>query len=265
MSSYQKYLKIVTPSSHDFCGLIGWSLEDKVDNELKITEEQLKGGKICLTKVLQPMEDFLHETFTPINNASQWQLQQQFVMMDTSFTTAPHLDKMITDECSKSIKMSNQSFSQIQALFLDPIGPLSEMLDSINKGIKLAVEDIDDVFSQYTSFRDIDDVSSQYTSFRRTGILKEYNKDLVFYGLESNELFSVTTTLQRPAFSQKAAVHLQQMQTLRNSRAVPSKIKQKASVPGTAEGESYIEPAEMPPAIFKGCRSHKSPTSHQLK
>ena len=252
VSSYQKYLKIVTPSSHDFCGLIGWSLEDKVDNELKITEEQLKGGKICLTKVLQPMEDFLHETFTPINNVSQWQLQQQFVMMDTSFTTAPHLDKMITDECSKSIKMSNQSFSQIQALFLDVIGPLSEMLDSTNKGTKLAVEDIDDV-------------SSQYTSFRRTGILKVYNKDLVFYGLESNELFSVTTTLQRPAFPQKAAVHLQQMQTLRNSQAVPSKIKQKASVPGTAEGESYIQPAEMPPAIFQGCRSHKSPTSHQPK
>ena len=57
-------------------------LEDEADNELE-TEEQPKDGKIRLTKVLQPTEDFLREAFTPINNASRRQLRQQFIVPDT--------------------------------------------------------------------------------------------------------------------------------------------------------------------------------------
>ena len=132
---------------------------------------------------------------------------------------------MIADECSKSVKTSDQSFSRIQALFLDAVGPLSGMLDSINKGTELAVEDVEDAVKAALNF--LGNASSQCTSLRRTGILREYNKDLVSYGLESNELFSsATTTLLGPAFPEKAAAHLQQMQTLRNSRAAVSKVKQ---------------------------------------
>ena len=72
-------------------------LEDEVNDELETTEEQPKGDKICLTKMLQPTEDFLPEEFNPINNASRQQLRQQFIVPDTPFTTAPRLDKMIAD------------------------------------------------------------------------------------------------------------------------------------------------------------------------
>ena len=107
-----------------------------------------------------------------------------FIVLDMPFTTIPRLDKMIADKCSKSVKTSDQSFSRIQAtLFLDA---LSGMLDSFHKGTELAVEDVEDagkaaltflgnVSSQYTS---------QYTSLCRTGMLKEYNKKLVSYGLK---------------------------------------------------------------------------------
>ena len=69
-----------------------------------------------------------------------------------SFTTVPCLDKMITDKCSKSVKASDQSFSRIQALFLDAVEPLSGMLDSINKGTKLAVEDVEDAVKATLKF-----------------------------------------------------------------------------------------------------------------
>ena len=160
-------------------------LEDEVDDELETTEEQPKGDKIRLTKVLQPTEDFLREAFNPINNTSRRQLRQQFIVPDTPFTTAPRLDKMIADECSKSVKTSDQSFSRIQALFLDAVGPLSGMLNSINKGTELAVEDVESAIKAALNF--LGNASSQCTSLRRTGILREYNKDLVSYGLESNK------------------------------------------------------------------------------
>ncbi len=53
--------------------------------------------------------------------------------------------------------------------------------------------------------------SSQCTSLRRTGILEEYNKDLVSFGQESGKLFaSATNTLFGPSFPEKAAERIKQ-------------------------------------------------------
>ena len=48
-----------------------------------------------------------------LDNAAQRQLWQQFIVPNTSFTTAPHLDKTIVDECSKSTKTSDNTLSWI--------------------------------------------------------------------------------------------------------------------------------------------------------
>ena len=131
------------------------------------------------------------------------------------------------------------------------VGPLSGMLDSINKGTKLAVEDIEDAVKAALNFHG--NASSQCTSLRRTGILRECNKDLVSYGLESNEFFSsATTTLLEPAFPEKAAAHFQQMQILRNSQATASKVKEGFQrAPHTRHsGGQILQPAEMPPTIL---------------
>ena len=44
--------------------------EDEVNYKLETTEEQPKGDKIHLIKVIQPTEDFLHEVFNPAINTS---------------------------------------------------------------------------------------------------------------------------------------------------------------------------------------------------
>ena len=123
------------------------------------------------------------------------------------------------------------------------------------------MEDVEDAVKAALSF--LGNASSQCTSLRRTGILREYNKDLVSYGLESNELFSsATTTLLGPAFLEKAAAHLQQMQTLRNSRATTSKIKQ-----GFQKAPPYQAQQGASPTTCRDAPSHTSgvagATSHQ--
>ena len=131
---------------------------------------------------------------------------------------------MIADECLK--KTSDNTLSQIQALFLDAVGPLTGVLEGINQSKELSTEDVEGAVKAALTF--LGNASSQCTTLWRIGILRYYNKDLVSYGTESDELFSsATTTLLGPMFPEKAATHLQQMQTFRSACcSLPSKPKQ---------------------------------------
>jgi len=68
-----------------------------------------------------------------MDNNDHKDLQSKFIVLDTPFSTPPHLDKIMAAECSKSVKSADHSRSHIQALFLDAVGPLTGLLDSINK------------------------------------------------------------------------------------------------------------------------------------
>ena len=113
--------------------------EDKHHNNsdtLK-TVEPISSDKIRVTPMLEVTEEFLKMAFSPMENGLCWQLQHQFIVLDTPFTTPPHLDKMIIGECSKSTKSNDNLFSDIQAHFLDAVGPLTGVLESINVGTEL--------------------------------------------------------------------------------------------------------------------------------
>ena len=128
-------------------------------------------------------------------------------------------------ECSKSTKSADQQLSRIQALFLDAVGPLSGLLDSINKGTEVALDDVEGAVKAALTF--MGNASSQCTSLRRVGILEEYNKDLVSFSQESDDLFaSATSTLFGPSFAEKAAEHLKQLQTLRRAKGGNGKNNQ---------------------------------------
>ena len=128
-------------------------------------------------------------------------------MPSTPFTSAQCLDKTIADECLKSTKSSNNTLSRIQALFLDKVGPFTAILEGINQYKELSIKDVEGTVKAALTF--LHNASSKCTSLRRIGILHDYNKDLVSYGTESDELFSsATTTLLGPLFPEKAAAHL---------------------------------------------------------
>ena len=66
--------------------------------------------------------------------------------------------------------------------------------------------------------------SSQCTTLRRVNILEEYNKDLISFSQESEDLFdSAKGTLFGPSFAEKAAEHLKQLQTLGEQKGVMAK------------------------------------------
>ena len=97
------------------------------------------------------------------------------------------------------------------------MGPLTGILESINGGTELAIKEVESAVKAALTF--LGNASSHCTSIQMQGILQDYNKDLMSFAAESDELFSsVTKTLLGYAFPEKAAAHLQQMQTLRNSK-----------------------------------------------
>jgi len=180
--------------------------------------ESASYNKIRVTPVLEQTEELLKSAFIPMENKDCRQLQHEFIVPDTPFTTPPHLDKMIAGECSKSTKATDNLFSDIQAHFLDTVGPLTGIIEAINSGTELAIEDVETSVKAALSF--LGNASHRCTSIQRQGVLQDYNKDLESYAAESDELFSsAAKTLLGPAFPEKAANHLCQMQTLREAKS----------------------------------------------
>ena len=113
--------------------------DHSVNSEASKTAEPVCFDKIRITPVLEATEEFLKSAFSPMENGPRRQLRHQFIVPDTPFTTPPHLDKFIVGECSKSTKSNDNLFSDIQAHFLDAVGPLTGILESINSGTELAI------------------------------------------------------------------------------------------------------------------------------
>jgi len=90
---------------------------------------------------------------------------------------------------------------KIQALFLDAVGQLTQLLDGINKGQKLVIEDVEAAVK--TALNLMGNASSHCTALRRTNVLEEYNKDLVSFGQDSEFFISATATLFGSSFPKR--------------------------------------------------------------
>ena len=169
-------------------------------------------------------------------------------------------------ECSKNLKSTDTSLSRIQALLLDAVGPLSDLLDKVNNSTELSVEDMEGAVKAALTF--IGNASSQCTTLHRTGILEEYNKDLVSFSQESGKLFaSATNTLFEPSFPEKAAEHIKQLQTLRQARGggtnKSNQVFSKAPALHTPGGGQILRPSKKRQSTLLQRRSKRPGTVSQ--
>ena len=195
-------------------------LEDEQDaNSSDTKADHPKGEKLCLTEVEKETRDFLREVFNTLDNEDCKDIRRKFIVPDTSFTTPPRLDKVMAAECSKSTKSTDHTLSRIQVLFLDAVGPLTGLIDEINKGNEISIEDVEAAVKAALTL--MGNASSHCNAERRTLVLEEYNKDLVSFGQDSELYSSAATTLFGPSFPEKAVEHLKQLHTLRQARGTP--------------------------------------------
>ena len=89
------------------------------------------------------------EVFTPIDNENCEDLWSKFIVLDTSFTTPPCVDKLMAMECLKHVKSADQSHSCTQAPFLDAGSLLMDLLDNINMEDPIVVENFEAAGSDF--------------------------------------------------------------------------------------------------------------------
>ena len=91
-------------------------------------------------------------------------------MPNAAFIMSPRLDTIMAAECAKSTKSADHQLSRIQALFLDAAGPLSGLLDSINQGIEVTLDDVESAVKAALTF--LGNASSQCTTLKKVNILE---------------------------------------------------------------------------------------------
>ena len=85
--------------------------------------------------------------------------------------------------CSKSTKTNDKALARVQALTLDAIGPLTNLLEKLNSDeVEISAEDVR--YAVESAVTLLGDASSQMSGLRRQKVLKEYNKDLLSFAKE---------------------------------------------------------------------------------
>jgi len=88
---------------------------------------------IRVVPVTSCTNEFLDDTFTEkMSGANRRSLRSQYTLLQYDLTTAPFLDAMMGSEFSKSCKLMDRSLYTPLGLPLEPIGPLSQLLEAVN-------------------------------------------------------------------------------------------------------------------------------------
>ena len=93
------------------------------------------GDEIRPVKVREETELILQKAFVPLKNQDCRVLRRQFLVPDMPLTIAPKLDKVMAAECIPAVRSSDQSLARLQALMLDVVGPLTDLLERINRSL----------------------------------------------------------------------------------------------------------------------------------
>ena len=120
---------------------------------------------------------------------------------------------------SKSTKANDKTLARLQALTLNAVGPLTDLLEKLNSD---AVEiDADEVsYAVESAIMLIGNASSQISILRREKILEEYNKDLLSFAQDrEGEFIKSAPMLFGAQFPKDAADHLEQVAALRRAKS----------------------------------------------
>lgn len=131
-------------------------------------------------EVSELTEQHLVCSFTCLENEERHRLTDSFALPKVAVTKTPELDKIMAAQCSKSTKSNDQALARIQALNSNTLGPLTELLEKINK------ENADISFDQVgyaveSAIILLGNAFAQMSMLRRQRVLKEYNKELLTF------------------------------------------------------------------------------------
>ena len=196
--------------------------------ELEAEALTQSGDEIRLVKVHEDTELLLQKAFTPLKNPDRRALRRQFLVPDLPISMAPKLDKVMAAECLPAVRSTDQSLARLQALMLDAVGPLTDLLEKMGSDNgeeeqSLDFQVVEDSVQSAVAF--LGNAATQFSMYRRTKILEEYNKELVSFAEELEpDLRAAAPLLFGQSFTKQAADHLAQVEALRKVKGKGKKV-----------------------------------------
>ena len=227
------------------------------------------GDEIRRVKVREETELVLQKAFVPLKNQDRRALRRQYLVPDMPLTMAPKLDKVMAAECVPAVRSSDQTLARLQALVLDAVGPLTDLLERINRsvpsegqeneeeqGVDLSIGD-----SVQSALAFLGNAATQFSAYRRTKILEEYNKDLVSFSEEVEPaLRAAAPLLFGQSFTKQAADHLGQVEALRKVKGKGKKVFSRPPCKSRSGGRGGASPT-IEVMVRKGLQARAHPKS----
>ena len=85
-----------------------------------------------VVEVSEVTQELLKRSFVSLKNPKRLQVRNAFALPKVAVTKTPSLDQVMSSQCSKSTKSNDWSLSRVQALMLDAMAPLSEVMELFN-------------------------------------------------------------------------------------------------------------------------------------
>jgi len=119
-----------------------------------------------------------------MDNKDCHKLTDSFTLPKVMVMKTPDLDKIMTEQRSKSIKTNDQALARIQALNSDALGPLTELLELLNR--EDDEEEAPDLrervgYAVESAITLLGNAFVQMSALRRQKVLEEYNKELITF------------------------------------------------------------------------------------
>ena len=97
---------------------------------------------------------------------------------------APKLGKVMGAQCQANAKSTNTALARLQALALDAVGLLTDLLEKMAAGGESSEDSLDLQVVEdavQSALVPLGNVSTQFSIYRRTKVLEEFNKDLISF------------------------------------------------------------------------------------
>ena len=117
----------ISPSASRCDEVPSWA--DRMELETEALTQP--GDEIRPVKVREDTELLLQRAFTPLKNPDSRAFRCQFLVLDSPVTMAPKLHKVMAAECLPGVRSTDQSLARLQALMLDAVGPLTDLLEKM--------------------------------------------------------------------------------------------------------------------------------------
>lgn len=136
-----------------------------------------------VTDVSERTEQHLVQGFACMEDEDRRTLANSFALPKVAVTNTPDLDKIMVAQCSKNTKVNDQALARTQALYSDTLGPLTEVLELLNKeGEDFTEEHLNQVgYAVESAITLLGNAFAQMSQLRRQKILEEYNKELLTF------------------------------------------------------------------------------------